>query len=69
LAVIGSLIGICVAAAISRLIARLLYDVKPAEPVVVAGVAMALVAIVIASAILAAGRAMRVDPIVAPREE
>jgi putative ABC transport system permease protein len=69
LAVVGAVIGIGVTAATSRLLAAFLYGVKPAEPVVAVGAAMALVAIVVASAILPARRAMSVDPSVALREE
>jgi putative ABC transport system permease protein len=69
LAVRGAVIGIGATAAMSRLFASFLYGVKPTEPVVVAGVAIVLVATVVASAMLPARRAMRVDPIVAVREE
>lgn len=69
LAVIGAAIGIGVTVATSRLLSRFLYGVRPAEPVIVAGVAMLLVAIVVASGIFPARRAMRVDPIVALRED
>jgi ABC-type antimicrobial peptide transport system permease subunit len=43
--------------------------VRPAEPVIVIGVAVAVVAVVVASAIFPARRATRVDPMVALREE
>ena len=69
LAATGAVIGIGGAAATSRLLTRFLYGVRPAEPVIVMGVAIGLVAIVVASAILPARRAMRVDPMVALREE
>jgi putative ABC transport system permease protein len=69
LAVVGAVIGIGATAATSRLLTGFLYGVKPTEPVVVVGVAIALVAIVEASAMLSARWAMRVDPIVALREE
>ncbi|HUJ20408.1 MAG TPA: ABC transporter permease [Bryobacteraceae bacterium] len=69
LAVMGAAIGIGGTAATSRLLARFLYGVKPAEPVIVTGVAMVLVAIVVVSGIFPARRAMRVDPVVALRED
>jgi ABC-type antimicrobial peptide transport system permease subunit len=69
LAVTGTAIGVGGTAATSRLLARFLFGVKPAEPVIVIGVAIALVAIVVASAMFPARRATRVDPMVALREE
>jgi putative ABC transport system permease protein len=69
LAVIGAAIGLGGTAATSRLLARFLYGVRPVEPVIVAGVAISLVAVVVGSGLFPARRAMRVDPIVALRED
>jgi putative ABC transport system permease protein len=69
LAVTGTALGIGGTAATSRLLARFLFGVKPADPVIVIGVAIALVAVVVASAMLPARRATRVDPMVALRED
>jgi putative ABC transport system permease protein len=69
LAVTGAVIGLGGAAATSRLLAGFLYGVRPLEPVIVAAVAFALVAVVVGSSLFPARRAMRVDPIVALREE
>jgi len=69
LAVAGTAIGIGGTAATSRLLARFLFGVKPADPVIVIGVAVALVSVVVASAMLPARRATRVDPMVALRED
>jgi len=69
LAATGAAIGLGGTAATSRLLARFLYGVRPAEPVIVAGVAMALVAVVVGSGLFPAWRAMRVDPMVALRED
>ena len=69
LAVIGAAIGLAGTAATSRLLARFLYGVTPAEPAILAGVAMALVAVVVGSGLFPARRAMRVDPMVALRED
>ncbi len=69
LAVIGAAIGLAGTAATSRLLARFLYGVRPVEPVIVAGVAISLVAVVVGSGVFPARRAMRVDPIVALRED
>ena len=69
LAVAGAAIGLGGTAATSRLLARFLYGVRPAEPAIVAGAAVALGAVVVVSALVPARRAMRVDPMVALREE
>lgn len=69
LAITGTAIGIAGTAATSRLLSRFLFGVKPAEPVIVIGVTIALVAVVVASALFPARRATRVDPMVALREE
>jgi ABC-type antimicrobial peptide transport system permease subunit len=69
MAVTGTAIGIGGAVAASHLLARFLFGVKPAEPVIVIGVAITLVAVVVASGALPARRATRVDPMMALREE
>jgi predicted permease len=68
-AAIGAAIGLGGTVATSRLLARFLYGVRPAEPVIVAGVAMGMVAVAVASGMFPARRAMRVDPMVALRED
>jgi ABC-type antimicrobial peptide transport system permease subunit len=68
-AVVGAAVGLAGTAATSRLLARFLYGVRPAEPVVVVGVAILLVAAVAGSGLFPARRAMRVDPMVALRED
>jgi ABC-type antimicrobial peptide transport system permease subunit len=69
LAVIGVAIGMGGITASSRLLARFLYDVSPTEPVIVGGIAMALIAVVAGSGLFPARRAMHVDPVVALRED
>jgi len=69
LAATGAAIGLVGTVAASRLLARFLYGVSSMEPAIVAGVAMALVAVVVGSGLFPAWRAMRVDPVVALREE
>ena len=69
LAVAGALIGIGGTLATSRILARFLYGVQPAEPAIVAGGAVLLVAVVVAAGLVPARRAMRVDPMVALRED
>jgi len=69
LAAIGTAIGLGGTAAASRLLAGFLYGVRPLEPTILAGAAISLVAVVVGSGLFPARRAMRVDPIVALREE
>jgi len=69
LAVTGTAIGLAGAAASSRVLARFLYGVGAMDPKVVAGAAAMLIGIVVASALFPARRAMRVDPVVALRQE
>jgi predicted permease len=69
LAAIGAAIGVGGAAATSRLLARFLFGVRPAEPAIVGAAAIALVAVVVGSGLFPARRAMRVDPVVALRED
>lgn len=69
LAVTGAVLGIGGTVALSRLLAGFLYGVTPAEPGILAGVAIGLVAIVVAAGMFPARRATRVDPIVALRED
>jgi putative ABC transport system permease protein len=69
LGIAGAAIGLAGTIVTSRLLARFLFGVKPMEPVIIGAAALALVAIVMGSGLFPAGRAMRVDPMVALRED
>src|SRR5579871_1625121 len=69
LAIAGAALGIVGTAGTSRLLAGFLFGVRPADPLVVAGVAGFLVAAVVASAMLPVRRAMRLDPMEALRHD
>ena len=59
---IGITIGLCAAAAASRSLASLLYDIKPTDPATYILASLALAAVGFAAALLPARRAARVDP-------
>jgi predicted permease len=67
--VIGSAVGVIVAALAARVITALLYGVSATDPVTFAGVVVVLLGVAVVASIIPASRAARVDPIVALREE
>ena len=69
LAMIGVLVGVAGAFGITRVIASLLYNVTPTDPISFGGVAIFLTVIAFVASYLPARRATTVDPIVALRNE
>ena len=69
LALIGSVIGIVGALALSRLMASQLYGVRPTDPITFVTVAALLMIVSLAASYIPARRAMRVDPMTALRYE
>ncbi len=69
LAAAGILIGIVGALGLTRLMASLLFEVKPADPAIFAVVAILLALVALAACYIPAHRAMRTDPMVALRHE
>jgi ABC-type antimicrobial peptide transport system permease subunit len=69
LAAIGIAVGSVAALGLMRLMASLLYGVKPIDPLTYAGVAAALAAAAAMASYIPARRAMRVDPMVTLRHE
>ena len=59
---LGIVAGLAGTAAIARLMARLIYGVRPTDPVVVVGVALLLAAVALVATWLPARRAARVNP-------
>jgi len=69
LAALGILIGIAAAFGLTRLMGSLLYEVRPTDPAIFAGIAILVLVVAMLAAYLPARRAMRVDPMVALRHE
>jgi putative ABC transport system permease protein len=69
LAAAGVVIGVGGAFGLTRLIANLLYEVKPTDPVIFAAVAILVFAVALIAAYIPVRRAIRVDPLVALRYE
>ena len=67
IALVGMVIGMAAAAALTRLMSGLLFSVGTGDPATFAGVAALLVLVVILACYMPARRAVRVDPIVALR--
>ena len=65
---VGLAIGVAGALALTRVLASLLYEVSPTDPLTFVGVALVLGAVAVAASYLPARRAARVDPIVALRQ-
>ncbi|MGD8499981.1 MAG: ABC transporter permease [Phycisphaerales bacterium] len=69
LIVIGMVIGIAGALALTRVLRSLLYDVAPTDPVTLGAVCLLLMAVGLVACYIPARRAMKIDPMVALRYE
>ena len=69
LALIGLAAGVAAALMLTRLMKALLFEVSPNDPATLAGVAALITVVAAAASLVPAVRAIRVDPIVALRDE
>jgi ABC-type antimicrobial peptide transport system permease subunit len=69
LTIAGAAIGLTGALIVSRLMAGLLFGVRPTDPVTFVVVTLLLTAVALVACCIPARRAMRVDPLVALRYE
>ena len=69
LAAIGLALGVTAAALLTRLMTRMLYDVKPTDPLVFAIVAGALMLVAMAASLVPSLRVARIKPAAALRVE
>jgi putative ABC transport system permease protein len=68
LTIVASAIGLVAAAAMTRFMASMLFDVAPRDPLTFGLVALVLAAVAIAATLIPARRAMKINPIVALRD-
>jgi ABC-type antimicrobial peptide transport system permease subunit len=66
---VGLALGLGVALAAGRLVASLLYGIKPNDPLQLAGAVLILACATVVAAYLPARRAARLNPMAALREE
>jgi putative ABC transport system permease protein len=69
LALVGGVLGLSLAAGLSRFLAGFLFGVSPLDPVVFALMPLAMLAVAALASFVPARRAARVDPVVALRQE
>ena len=68
LTAIGVGVGLLIALGAGRLLAGLLYGVRPADPLVLLSVPAVLALVALVASVIPARRASRVDPVIAMRE-
>jgi predicted permease len=69
LALAGTVVGIGAAIGLGRLLASLLFEVKPADPITLISVTLLLMVVALLAAFVPARRATTVDPMIALRYE
>jgi predicted permease len=69
LALMGVIVGVLGALALTRLLSGMLFEIRPSDPLTLAAVAVLLSVVALLACYIPARRAMRVDPMVALRHE
>ncbi len=69
LATVGIALGLAASAALTTLIQRVLFNTRAADPATFAGIATAFLAVAVASSMVPARRALRINPVEALRSE
>ena len=69
LALIGTVVGLGLAYGLTRVLSKFLYNVKPNDPLAFFTVASVLSVVTLLAAFVPTRRAMKVDPMVALRQE
>jgi len=69
LAVVGAAIGTAAALLLARVMSGLLYSIPPGDPATFAAVVAAVMFVAVVASYLPARRAMRLDPLIALRDE
>jgi putative ABC transport system permease protein len=69
LGLVGTALGIAGAYGLTRLLAKFLFGVKPSDPLAFSIVAATLIVVTLLAGLVPTRRAMRMDPIVALRQE
>jgi predicted permease len=69
LAIVGAIVGVAAALAVTRFLSSMLFGVKPSDPATFVAIAVLLALVALAASYIPARRATRVDPMVALRYE
>jgi len=69
LAIVGAVVGVAAALAVTRFLSSMLFGVKPSDPATFVAIAALLALVALAASYIPARRATRVDPMVALRYE
>ncbi len=69
LSALGAVVGTAGAFALTRLLAGMLFQVNPADPVTLGAVALFLIVVAIIASTIPAHRATKIDPMIALRYE